>query len=536
MPAEERPDHSGPGEGETQGGPESGPSRERGVLIRCLRVVVGAVTLICAIVPPSLIFDWSIGPVAQVVLAIAAGGLLGFHLVNIFRTRVDLGHWELDDIWSLLRSEILAGCVSPIVIIVLVLTLPPTWWMLLLLGSSFGFSQLIYEPVQREIRLKVADAHKKHGTEHFRARKFLEDFGVKKSLDEMAEDEQGPGIWKYLIALGEDPWQEGMSRTRSLIVYVLIACAGFAGAASADVYVHEAVHGKGNQPGHSKTDEKEATGGSGDDAGSDSSDSSDSGDSGDGQDGSGGEGSSSGETVPTAGRCQFNIGIGVPGWAKRDLYALYYGGEGLDATAPPGTDIGGCPSEVFVLPTPEGPFVYAVGRGEDGEIITAAVTSRHGRPAIFLAPAAQRVIELIGEGVVPLGGYPRVDVMGDGREGDMVPITTPEGTIVLVRSRKVLMDMPEYASPYLELPVAVAAAWTAAMCGEGEWLWPLEPRQSEGVTVYRFSRNANGQGPQVSIVYDPEEAMATVGDLEYRSPQAQLNQLELEDFAASAGE
>ena len=526
MPAEERSDQPGPGEGETQGGP--GPARrESSVFVRCLRVVVGAVTFICAIVPPSLIFDWSIGPLVQVVLAIAAGGLLSFHLVNIFRTRVKLGHWEIDGAWSLLRSEILAGCVSPILVIVLVLTLPPTWWMLLLLTCAFGFSQLIYEPVQREIRRKVELAKKKHGTKHFRGRKFLSKFGVEKSLDEMSEDEQGPGIWKWLISLGEDPWQEGLSRTRSLIVYALIACAGLAGAASADVYVHEAVHGKGDQSGAGKTDEKEATGGSGDDAGSDS---------GDGQVDSGGEDSSSGEAAPPAGRCQFNIGIGVPGWAKRDLYALYYGGEGLDATAPPGTDIGGCPSEVFVLPAPEGPFVYAVGRGEEGEVITVAVTSRHGRPAIFLAPAAQRVIELIGEGVVPLGGYPRVDVMGDGREGDMVPITTPEGTIVLVRSRKVLVDMPEYASPYLELPVAVAAAWTAAMCGEGDWLWPLEPRQSEGVTVYRFSRNADGQGPQVSIVYDPEEATAIVGDLEYRSPQAQLNQLELEDFAARAGE
>ncbi len=483
-------------------------------------------TFVCAIVPPSLIFDWSIGPLAQVVLAIAASVLLGFHLVNIFRTRVRLKHWEIEDVWRLLRSEILAGCILPFWVILLVLTLPPTWWMLLLLTGAFGFSQLIYEPVQREIRQKVEKAAKEHGTKHFRKRKFLTKFGVDKSLDEMAEEEQGPGLWKWLISLGEEPWQDGMSRTRSLVVYTLIACAGLAGAAAADVYIHEAVHGKDEQAQTSEIEEETDTDGSGG-----------------GRDIGGhsgqqefGEGAGLDVGASEGGRCRFSPGAGIPVWAWRKLYALYYGGANLNATDPPGTDIGGCPREAFVLRPPKGGFVYAIGRGEDGEILSVAATSHQRGSAIFLAPAAQRVIELIHEGVVPLGGYPRVDIRGDGREGDMVSITTPRGTIVLVRSRKGLRDRPEYATPYLELPVAVAAAWTAAMRAEGSWLWPLAPRRREGVTVYRFSPSADGRGPETSIAHDTETATATAGGFEYRPPQVQLSQIELEEFAKRAGD
>jgi hypothetical protein len=524
MSTEERPDRPDPGEGEAQ---DSSPAWERSFLIRCLRLAPGALALVCAIIPPSLIFDWSIGPPAEVALAVAASGILGFHLVNIFRTRVKLGHWEMEGAWDLMRSEILVGCVLPIWVIALVLALSPTWWMLLLLAGVFGFSQLIYEQVQREIRKKVEKANKEHGTKHFRKRKFLIKFGVGKSLDEMAEEEQGPGLWKGLIALGEEPWQAGLSRTRSLIVYAFIACAGLAGAASADVYIHEELRNKDTQTQTDESEEETAAGNSngGGDVGG-----------GGGQEGSGEYAGSEHAGKDEGDRCRFDPGLSIPDWARRDLYALYYGGKDLDATAPPGTDVGGCPGKVFVLPTPEGIFVYTIGRGEDGEIISVAVTSKEGEAAIFLAPAAQRVIELIHGGGLPLGGYPRVDVIGEGREGDMAPITTPRGTIILVRTNKVLPGSSEYASPYLELPVTVAAAWTAAMRAEGSWLWPLEPHRYEGTIDYRFSRSPDGTEGQTRISYDPGTTEATAGGFEYRSPQIQLSQSELEEFARRAGE
>jgi hypothetical protein len=507
---------------------DSSPAKERSILIRCLRLGPGALTLVCAIVPPSLIFDWSIGPLAQVVLALVATALLGFHVVNIFRTRVKLKHWEIEGMWRLMRSEILAGCVMPVWVIALVLALPPTWWMLLLLTGAFGFSQIIYGPVQREIRQKVDDADKEHGTEHFRKRTLLEKFGVKKSLDEMEEEEQDPGVWKWLISLGKEPWQAGLSRTRSLIIYTLIAGAGLAGGASADVYIHEEVRDKGETEETNGTEEETDTGGS--------EDGGDTGGGGGGQEGSDEEAGSGDVGESEGGRCQISFGVGIPGWAKRDLHALYYGGANLNATEAPGTDIGGCPGEVLALATSGGAFVYTIGRSEDGEVLSVAVTSQERGAAIFLAPAAQRVIEMIDEGIVPLGGYPRVDIKGDGREGDMVSITTAQGTVVLVRARKVLLGSPEYGSPYLELPVAVAAAWTAMMRAEGGWLWPLEPLRTEGSIVYRFSGSADGHGPRTSISYDLETATATAGDFEYGSPQIQLSQLELEEFAVRAGE
>lgn len=488
----------------------------RGAGIRCLRVIAMAVPLIVAIFPPSLIFDWSAGPLAKWVLATAAAGLLSFHLVNIFRTRVKLGHWMKSLAW-LLCSEILIGCVLPAAALVGALVLPSSTWTFAALTVVFGFCQVLYEPIEQDIREEVEKANKKHGTERFRQRRLLLFFGSRKSIQVMSEKEHAPGLWKGLIALGKDPWQEGLSRTRSLILYTLLFCAAFSTAAGADVAMHDWI---ANHKDHASTQEGSAGGSGSTSAGT--------AEVGGGEEGAGGDGADLPEEEE---HCLVQPGHGAPAWARAYLYALYYGGLELEATEPPGTKVGGCTGKVFVPPALKGSFVFTIGRNAAGEVRSVAVDSVRFGPAIFLAPAAQQVLALIHEGVMPLGGYPREDAGA----GDMVPVTTPRGTLILVRAAKVLPGKPTYATPYIELPVTVATLWVEAMRVEGGWLWPREPRTlSDGSRVYSFSRRVGGGTVGPSVSFDPQSgiAVSSAGSLEL--PQPQLSKDELTEFALLA--
>jgi hypothetical protein len=492
---------------------------ERGAGRRCLRVLAMAVPLIGAIFPPSLIFDWSAGPLARWILAAGAAALIWFHLINIFRTRVRLEHWKVDSVARLLCSEILIGCVLPAAALAGTFLLPPSSVTFVFLTLLFGLCQVLYEPLERDIREKVEAAGKSHGTEQFRQRRPLRIFGMGKSYEEMSEREHGPGLWRGLIALGKDPWQEGLSRTRSLILYFFLFCSAFSTAAAADVAMHDWIADHGHHGGSGQSSEEE------------------------GESSSSGEGEVAGALGKTAGtevgtevivdseegqHCGARPGFGAPAWARADLYALYYGGLGLEVTPPPGTKVGGCTGRVFVPPGLEGSFVYTIGTNPAGEILSVAVDSVRFGPEIFLAPAAQQVLALIRAGVMPLGGYPRKQVGG----GDIVPVTMPEGTLILVRGGTVLPGSPGYARPYLRLPVTVATLWVEAMRVVGTWLWPRAPKSApDGSRVYTFSAALEGDPVGESVSFDPYTGTSVSGSSTVELPEPQLSDDELAGYA-----
>ncbi len=177
-----------------------------------------------------------------------------------------------------------------------------------------------------------------------------------------------------------------------------------------------------------------------------------------------------------------------------------------------------------------GAFAYQIGRNPLGEVLSVAVVSKRFGPEIFLAPAALRVIALIGEGIAPLGGYPRLNLAG----GDLISITTPEGTILLARDEKHLPGEPHVAVPYVELPPAVATAFLEVLRERDDWLWPLPPATSDGGEAFELTANSQSSSGELEIHYDPTTGGAVRGSFDYRLPLAQLDEAALVRFAKRA--
>jgi hypothetical protein len=221
--------------------------------------------------------------------------------------------------------------------------------------------------------------------------------------------------------------------------------------------------------------------------------------------------------------------LGAPNWAKKELNSLYLGQPTLHANPPPGTE-GGCTASATVPAWSHGSFVYTVGRIGKNELRSVAVDSHFG-PAIFLVPAARRVLSLIEETEGPVGGLPAI-IAGN---GDVTSITTEEGSYALVRAEEHQPGRPDVASPYVELPPLVTTAWVSAMREQHSWLWPQLPRGNKQIETFSLTLDPSGGEPRASIVYEPETHTAMRNSIPYRLPTSELNEAELKHFAGLAG-
>ena len=166
-------------------------------------------------------------------------------------------------------------------------------------------------------------------------------------------------------------------------------------------------------------------------------------------------------------------GVGAPRWAARQLYDAYVGPGG------PGTAEAGCPIRPVRV---DDDYVFQVGKSETGDVKGVAVASRKWGRAIFIAPAAGPVLDLIVRGEL-VGGTGRRD-RGD---GDFYLLYTGDGTRALVRSRKTALGRPSDTQRYLVLPPVVAEWWAERMKQRDRWLWPRQGhKRRDGTTTFRF--------------------------------------------------
>jgi hypothetical protein len=186
-------------------------------------------------------------------------------------------------------------------------------------------------------------------------------------------------------------------------------------------------------------------------------------------------------------------GVDAPTWAQTDFDELYLGFD-----TGPGA-VAGCTGPTqYVHGSSD--FAYIEG-GEDGAVKSVAVVSMDAQafpPALFMAPAAQTILDLIKtDGAV--GGTGRLDA----GKGDLYLAYTYRGTTALTRAAK--------ADAYTAVPAAVVDEWYADMAVRKAWLWPVREANQPGTGYERFSFDAaDGQGTGLSVVYDPTLNLAIV--------------------------
>jgi hypothetical protein len=463
------------------------------------------------------ILGWPIGSIAQRTLAGVGLGLAAFQLHNSTRTRRRIEHWEVEDLRPLLRGELLLGCALPFLAALIGLVLPVSWICLAAMFGLYLIAYHLYEQLEVDIRQGVDDAEKEQGTDDFGRRRPLRLIGSKRTVEDIAKERHAPGLWRFLSFIRGQPWRDNLSRTRTLIVYLMFAACVFAFTASAETALHPRPaktpqiheHRGGDHGGGEESSNPDGIGGGG---------------------GSGVPEDETGDHATTTSACHRDPGAGAPRWARAELRALYLGGLQLNATKPPGTKAGGCPGKTFVLATGHGRFVYTIGHNPLGEVWSVACDSKEYKGAIFLAPAARVVLGLIHKGIAPVGGYPEVEEVAG---GDMVTVLTPTGTIVLVRPEKHLPGHTLEAAPYVELAPSVAAAWVVAMSETRAWLWPSILRQEDGTVVFGLAPHTGGP-PLMTISYERSSGTAVLEGRRFSSRQSQLSQIELEDDASRA--
>jgi hypothetical protein len=460
--------------------------------------------------------EWPAGSIAEWVLAAVATGIICFHLVNT-RTRIELEHWKTERLQRVLRNELAVGCGIPATVLAVIVIWPPTWLVLFLIGVLFVAAEMLYEPIEEEIRQIVEDEPGlDQGTSRFGNRCPFRFLGIDRTISEMAGGTHRPGLQRFLGFWVKPPWGPALSRTRTVILYAMLISCFVAFTAAADVRLQELAV--------PKQATEEATG-----------------------DGAQADNPSPTTTVEANGptpmqghepageveqSCPWPPSYGAPPWARDNLNALYYGTKPLNATPPPGNEIGGCTGKAIVPAAEHGSFAYTIGRNELGEIRSVAVVSRSRElaPAIFLAPAAQRVLALLEGGLAPLGGYPIMEVAG----GDAVAITSERGTFALVRNSKTLPGSEELAAPYVLLPPTAATAWAGAMNERGAWLWPLTPRLSGELREYGLATDSASTEAAVVVTYTPRDGSAQRDQYDYDLPAPQLSQDELAAYARTA--
>lgn len=489
-------------------------AKSRSKRYRCLRIAWQS-TLIAASLAPivySVLAEWPVGRIAEFLLAGVAAALLSFHCVNT-RTRIRLKHWGVKRLRRNLRYELASGWGMPIVVILAVLFLPPTWEKLAGIGVVFFLAWYGYEAIQEKIRSVVAEEGLRQGLDRFRERQPFRLLDVDADVDEIAEGEHGLGPQSFYVFWIKPSWRPGLSRARIVIINAMAISIVVSVVAAAHVAVQEAIRSRAGTS--KRADNKSSPKPPADQAD-------------EGSDPAGGS-----EITPSGdatGSCPFLPAYGAPRWAGDILNALYFGGRALNANPAPGNDIGGCTGKAIVIPTEAGALVYTIGRNGLGETRSVAVVSRLFGPAIFLAPAAQRVLDLIERGHAPLGGYPTEDAAG----GDVTAVTTEEGTFVFVRDEKHVPGQPKVAEPYIELPPTVASAWMGAMHETDSWLWPLAPRSWEGVTSFPLAADSAAEEGEFTVTYERGSGAARRDQYDYGLPAHPVSQAELRNAAALA--
>lgn len=453
--------------------------------------------------------NWPAGPVGRVTLGAVAAAILIFHVINT-RTRLKLGHWKCGRLRRFLAFEVALGWAMPLAVLSMVLMLPPTWFVLLLIGLAFLITEVLYELVEEEIRRIVDEEGFQQGTSRFGRRQPFKIVGSNRTIQEISSTIERPGPQKFLGFWVKPSWWPGLSRTRTVIVYAMLLSAFVGVTAAADVGLQKAVVRPHSahpiRVNHGNTEPRPPASGNG---------------------GGSAEASPVPANVPRP--CPHQPSFEAPAWARDDLDALYYGTERLKATPPPGDEVGGCTGRAIVPTAQHGMFVYTLGRNAFGELRSVAVDSLEFGPAIFLAPAAQRVLTLLERGVAPLGGYPILQVAG----GDAVAVTSERGTFALVRGSKHLPGS-ELATPYAELPPTAATAWVGAMKELGAWLWPQPPRVEGGMRQYSLVIDRTADDAVKIVVYDPSDGSARRDEYSYRLPESQIGEYELRHLARTA--
>lgn len=192
---------------------------------------------------------------------------------------------------------------------------------------------------------------------------------------------------------------------------------------------------------------------------------------------------------------------------RRLLDALYLGGPGVDPAKvddPPGA-AGGCTGPVHVSKEGRTRFVYVIGRDKDEKILSVAVVSRQFGPAMFIAPAAKPVLDLIAI-YHDIGGMRRIDA----GSGQIYGVPTPFGTALLVRPTVVQAGPSRLAVPYVALVPGAVSAWFKIMDDLRIWLWPIAAG-SEGAAsrINLVSNLAMGEA-RSAIFVDPVKHRARV--------------------------
>ena len=154
-------------------------------------------------------------------------GLFAFHAVNR-RTRVRLEHNRISELKWQLRAEFVLGCVMPLAIVLAAALLEPTWWALLALAIVFAVEHALYEPLQERIHDVVEKEDKRQGTSRFGERRFLRIIGINDDVVTIAGRKPGPGFQRLLTVFIQPGWRAGLSRTRSLILIIMLACSATA--------------------------------------------------------------------------------------------------------------------------------------------------------------------------------------------------------------------------------------------------------------------------------------------------------------------
>jgi len=463
-------------------------------------------------------WDWPAGPVARILIGVITLGIVVFQLFNC-RLRAKLKQWKNESLARLLRGELLLGCGAPATVLAVALLAPPDWRALLATGVVIVVAASLYEPLEESIHEIIEeDDELAHGTTYFAKCQPLKKIGIERRIEEMAGLKLGIGLQRFLAFWVKPSWRPGLSRTRIVLIYSMLACFVIAVGAAGNVAIREQVVHH-----HARTDH--AGGGNGSGSGA----SSGRGDAGGGSESGGGEGGGSGQAKSSRGPCLHLPSFGAPAWARRDLDALYYGGEKLAATPPPG-NVGGCTGRAIVPTAQHGTFVYVIGRNSLGEILSIAVDSLEFGPQIFLSPGAKRVLALIRSGYAPLGGYPTETVAG----GDYAPVTTEQGTIVYVRGGKHLPGRANVAMPYVELDPPVAIAWLDKMASTESWLWPLPPVAHGGAETFGFVLQRAETEPAFTITYEPATGTARLDGRVYGPQRKQLDAGELRRMAELA--
>jgi len=227
--------------------------------------------------------------------------------------------------------------------------------------------------------------------------------------------------------------------------------------------------------------------------------------------------------------CSALPGADTPALAET-FRRLYLGEPALEnVTPPPGAKSGGCTGPTTVYGDD---LAFVTGMGEDGTMKSLGLISKIYGVAMFLAPAARRVREMIKR-YRDLGGWPRT-LAG---HGDYYGIKTPFGTGILMRSAPVLDNGSGRTQGYVWLPPAAASLWIQATRLHGSWLWArFGGIEKNGEERIKFVSNLETNQTIATIFVDRKTGTARkAGQISSGSTQGpDISQDEVQSYAKGA--